>query len=560
MKKEKEPLLNYNIVARDLSLIRVGKELIANSSFVINPGDKAVLIGRNGGGKTTLLQVIIAKAQGKSPPDGVEMSGTLEIGQEVRIGYLPQEIRIHFDGKVTDYLDACAGEIARVNKEYEELVNMLSQGESPELLERFGLVTERMNNLQCWDYPQIKEGLIRDLGLPTSYLERYVSEISGGERNKIAIAGVLISTPNFLVLDEPTNNLDNKAIEALIKWLKSNKRLSALIVSHNRSFIDEIADLILDIDEHDKSIHTFTGNYSSYSRRKKELIEAQERAYKEQQRRRKELQESAKTLKEKSQEFETTSTNAHYRARGAKLAQRAKTQLKRIEKELSSIEEPKPPRRPAFIVTGSQEKDKSLALSLNSISFSYQNGKEVFSNLSLQLKGGERMAIVGENGAGKTTLIKIITGNLTPITGQMFVTNKISYLPQDPAEIDLSQDVTDFFRQHVQISEEEARQILGKVLFEDVSRKTLGDLSIGSIRRVQIATLFARDPKLLVLDEPTNHLDIKTIEMLEEALQNFSGALIVVSHDEFFLRNVKPDKYLIFDKFQNPRLETSINI
>jgi len=536
--------LNYGVVAGDFSLTRGGRLLIKEANFAIYPGRKVALIGRNGGGKTTLLETIVAVAQKAQLPDATEFTGRLEVLPQTRLGYLPQEVQLNFQGTVSQYLDLCAKEVAQTYQEWEKVIEKLQEGSSSLLLEEYGELMERMNVLDAWDYPRRKEMIVKGLGFSSDYLARGIDEISGGEANKVALAGVLVSSPNLVLLDEPTNNLDFMALKFLEEWVREGD-FSLLLVSHDRRFLDRTVQEILEIDEENLNVSHFGGNYSFYSERKKEMFEAQQRAYEEQKRRREKLEEASRQLKMKALQFESISSNAFYRAKGASLAKQARVQLARIEKELSAIPEPKPPRRPFFLVK--ENSSQGTLLSVSNLCFSYSPDNSLIENFSFSLRGGERMGIVGPNGVGKTTLLRLILGEIKPQQGEVRLVKNVSYLPQKPLSVNRKQPVLDFFRDSVAVSEEEAREILGRVLFTDVSYRKIGDFSSGEIRRIQLASLFASSPELIILDEPTNHLDILTIEMLEDALRRFKGGVLVVSHDEWFFRNIEVEKLLVFD-------------
>ena len=535
----------YGIVARNFSLSRGVKPLIKEADFTIYPGRKVALIGRNGGGKTTLLEVILALSKRNNLPDGVTIEGEIEVFPQTRIGYFPQEIRLNFQGTVGEYLDLCADEVAATYKQWVDLTEKLKNNHSPQILEEYGEVMEKMDISDGWNYLEKKEMILGNLGLTGDFLERKIEEISGGQANRVALAGVLISSPNLLLLDEPTNNLDAEALEFLKKFIQEGK-FSLLLISHDRQFLDETIDEILEIDEESLTVSYFGGNYSFYAAEKKRLFNRQLAAYEEQKRKREQLKKTAKALKQKAAKFERFSQNAFYKAKGAKLAKQAKIQLKRVQEELNSIPEPKPPKKPAFFVE--ENGKKGLLAKVSNISFAYPGQKNLFSNFSFSLLGSERVAIIGPNGIGKTTFLRLILGEVKPTKGETTITKNVGYLPQAPSEVDKDENVIDYFRKQVAVSEDEAKKILGQVLFSDVSYKKIGDFSSGEIRRIQIAILFAKRPDLIILDEPTNHLDIYTIEMLEEALKRFKGGILVVSHDEWFLRNIGINRFLIFGK------------
>lgn len=543
----KEKLHYYGVFANNLTLSVGTKDLIKIANFAVYPGRKVALIGRNGSGKSTLFETVYRLFQKKELPEGVEIEGSLNVVEGTTIGYLPQSVQIDFSGTVQEYLDSCAEKVARVFNRYNEITEVLKENHEPSLLEEYGELLDQMNLFNAWDFPDRRRLVLEGFGLSDHYLTRDIKEVSGGEATKVALAGILLASPNLILLDEPTNNLDVRSLLFLEKWTEEFP-FSLLLVSHDRDFLDKVVDEILEIDEATKKIILFGGNYSFYAKKKKELFEAQLRHYEEQQRKRKQLEEEADRLRKEAKRFESRSTDSFYRSKGAAIAKRGRVQLQRVGRELTKIPEPQPPKKPQITVFEVENGSGGTLLQIKNLEFSYIGKDRVLSDISFSIKSGERVGIIGPNGVGKSTFLKLLTGDLQPEHG--FVTQnqeaRVGYLPQTLHVNDFKQSPVDFLRERVPMREEEARTILGKVLFADPSLMRIGDFSFGELRRVELVALFASKPNLIILDEPTNHLDIYTIEMFEEALKSFKGAILAVSHDQRFLENLSVSRLLIF--------------
>lgn len=539
---------NARLVVTDLSLSIGSKELVTEGNFTIGQSERLALIGRNGSGKTSILDLISAAASGDSPPEHLDVQGDISLSQ-ASVGYLRQDIQVTFDGSVKQYLDNCADQVSRVIDTYDKLTARMAAGETDDqLMDDYGKALEDMTKYDAWDFPRKREMILQGLGLTPDYLDRDMTEISGGEATKVSLAGILVSSPNLILLDEPTNNLDPQSVIFLENWVKETNT-SLLLVSHDREFLDETVTQILEIDEATKRLIKFGGNYTFYRQKKQEMFEAQVRLYDEQTRRRKQLEESAKALKQEAQRFEGISNDSFYRSKGGALAKRAKSQLDRIERELSDIPEPVLPKKPSFEVKEPQIKSGVL-LNARDLSFEYPgNNQEIFSNINLTIRGGERLGIVGANGAGKSTLLKVITGNLPPSSGVVDFASglKIGYLAQTSERPKSDQNIIDYIRRKAIVSVEDAYKALSRMLLDDSAHKSVGDFSFGELRRIELVALFASNPDLVVLDEPTNHLDIYTIETLEDALARYLGAVITVTHDERFLKDLNVGHVLVID-------------
>lgn len=315
---EKE-IRTARIIAKDFSLSIGTKKLIEPSNFVVGSGEKIGLVGRNGAGKTTLFKTIYALYKKLPLSHEITIGGSLEISPEVRIGYLPQDVQLDYEGTVNEYLDSCAQEITQVLKQFERLSHLAETNHSEIILSDLGKVMEQIEMLDSWNHQRRKQEIVEGLGLSGSYLKRNIRDISGGEATKVALAGVLLSNPNLVLLDEPTNNLDIQSLFFLEKWIKEQQSMGFIIIAHDRIFLDNTIHTVLEIDEESLKIMTFGGNYSFYSQEKQKIFEACLRKYEEAVKRKKRSEREIQRLKSAAQSFETTSPEAFFRRKGAKL-------------------------------------------------------------------------------------------------------------------------------------------------------------------------------------------------------------------------------------------------
>ena len=403
-----------------------------------------------------------------------------------------------------------------------------------------------MTSYDAWDFARKRMLILEGLGLSDEYLRRDIKEISGGESIKIALAGILLTSPNFILLDEPTNNLDPKSVKFLEDWIKETQT-SLFLISHDREFLDKTVDEIIEIEEATQKMKLFGGNYSFYQDKKEEMFHAQVRQYEEQTRKRKQLEHESTRLKQEASRFEGISTDSFYRAKGGGLAKRAKVQLDRIQRDLSSIPVPVLPKKSNFSVK-EPEISNGILISAKNIALGYEDTNPLMSDINFSIHAGERLGIVGPNGIGKTTFLKTIIEEREPRSGKIESKDKlkIGYLSQTQILSDKKQNVLEYVRSKIGVTIDEASKLTSQTLFENISHKKVGDFSFGEFRRIELMILFASNPDLIVLDEPTNHLDLPTLEMLEQVLEKYSGAIISISHDLRFLKNIRLNKLLVF--------------
>ena len=498
----------------NISLQFGGNYLFENVSFKINSGDKFSLVGANGTGKSSLLKII----NGDLQPE----SGKILKQKNISIGYLPQESVIHKNKSLLEEALSALSNLVNLREKEKEITNKLgqiiSEDEKIDLVNQLGEVHHKLEEMDSYTAESKIKKILLGLGFAEEDFDRSTNEFSGGWQMRIALAKILISQNDILLMDEPTNHLDIDSLEWLINYLKSYQG-ALLIVSHDKHFINEITNKTLEI--YLNKFYKFNGDYDAYLKYKEERDKLAETQFIQQQ---KKIKETEKFIE-----------RFRYKATKAKQVQSRIKQLEKIElielpenKSDINIRFPDPP------ISG------KINIELDSISKSYGQ-KKIFERLNFRINRREKIAFVGTNGAGKTTLAKIIAGKIDYDSGKRMIgyNTIISYYAQDVAdELDPSLDILETLEN---ISEEKTigqlRTLLGTFLFsgDDVFKK-IGVLSGGEKSRVALAKILLTKSNFIILDEPTNHLDISSKDVLLKALINFSGSLILVSHDIDFLK------------------------
>ena len=499
---------------------RIGKQygrqvLFVDASFQLNPGEKVGLVGPNGSGKTTLFRMIV----GEEAPD----DGTVSVPKKLTVGYFRQDVEEMSGRSVID--EAIAGtRLGALHHELDDLQHALADParavELDRLLARFGEVQEEYEHLGGYALVSQAREVLHGLGFDDEQIDGDVGALSGGWKMRVAMARALLGKPDVLLMDEPTNHLDIESIlwlEAFITSLPG----ALLMTSHDRDFMNRIVSRVAEID--DGEIRTYSGNYDFYER---------ERALREANREAAHARQQAMLAKE--QRF--IDRFASHAAKAAQVQSRVKA-LDKIEK----IKLPKQRRVVKFNFQPPPRSGDDVAI-LEGIDKRY-GSRVIYDGLNLNVRRGERWAVMGRNGAGKTTLLRLIAGALEPDAGSVRIgaSVKMGYFAQqalqilDPKLTVEEQMIKDFPQESIGV----LRTLLGAVQFPgDETDKPIRALSGGERTRLVLARMLLHPPNFLVLDEPTNHLDLATKEMLIDALGDFEGTMIFVSHDRSFLRGL----------------------
>ncbi|HRI46886.1 MAG TPA: ABC-F family ATP-binding cassette domain-containing protein [Ignavibacteriaceae bacterium] len=504
----------------DLSSISLqfgGKYLFQNINYRINAGERISLVGANGTGKTSLLKII----SGELIPE----SGKILKQKRISIGYLPQENITHNGKTLIEEASLALTDIYELQNKEKEITDLLNQKslddeEHTDLINQLGEVHYRLEELDSYSASSKVEKILLGLGFQEKDFVRYTEEFSGGWQMRIALAKILISQNDLLLLDEPTNHLDLDSLNWLISFLKAYKG-SLLIVSHDKYFINAVTNKTLEIFL--GRFNTFNGNYDSFLKYKEERDAQSEQLFIAQQKKIKETQNFIERFR--------------YKATKAKQVQSRIKQLEKIE----LIELPETTGKinikfPPAVQSG------RLNIELNDISKLFGE-LSVFEHLNFKIERGEKIAFVGRNGAGKSTLAKLINGSLEPTSGERIEGHNtvFAYYSQDVAD-NLNPDL-DILETIEGIAEDKTlgqlRSLLGCFLFtgDDVFKK-IGVLSGGEKSRVALAKILLTKANFIILDEPTNHLDISSKQILQNALVDFSGTLLIISHDIDFLKPI----------------------
>ena len=491
------------------------RQLLNAVDWIIQPGKRIALVGPNGAGKTTMLRILNGEIE--------DHHGQIVKPRDYKIGYLPQEEVAHGSGTILQIVLKGQKEALAIEQRLAQLHDELNapHANHEALLKEIGNLEHRYDALDGYRLEASAKSILAGLGFAESDFHRPLSEFSGGWRMRVHLARLLLQKPDLLLLDEPTNHLDIPSLEWLENYLLKFEG-SVVIVSHDRFFIDRLAEAIYELDR--GKLDFYAGNYHFYEREKVERVELLRKKWEEQQ-----------AERDKQEKF---ISRFRYKATKAKQVQSRVKQLEKME----VIEMPPPPRKQISFQIRVDVPSYKDVLHIEKLSFRYET-EWVLHNSSLHLYRGEKVAMVGVNGAGKTTLTRLIAKELTPQEGAVSLGErvKLGYYAQHQVEaLNLNATVYDeVFSTAADSHRPRVRDILGMFQFsgDDVYKK-IGVLSGGEKARVSLTKILLSPVNFLIMDEPTNHLDIMSKEALEQALTNYDGTLILISHDRYFLDKI----------------------
>lgn len=499
------------------------KNVLNGMNLTLKTGEKAVLIGCNGAGKSTVLKIIM-KQENIS-------AGTINIRKNATIGMLKQIYEYEeTNPNVYTFLQRSFEHFFELETKLKKLENEMSYEKDDEkiseLLQKYGNVQQKYIQMGGYDIQEKFNKICSGLQINEKMLNQNYNDLSGGEKTIVNLGALLLKEPSILLLDEPTNHLDMEKLEWLERFLKEYKG-TILMVSHDRYFLDKIATKTILLENGKEKI--YFGNYSYFLKEDEKRTLAEFENYKNQQKMIKKMKESIKTLRK----FGELAKNEMFFKRA-----------KSIEKKLAKIEQlPQVDLEQKTLLNFKLNIDsrsgKDVVI-INNLNKNFES-KNIFENANLQIHYGEKIALIGKNGTGKSTLLKIIMNEDCEYTGEIKIGQSVNigYIPQEINFEDDNQTILNFFEQFDNRNETEIRTNLAKYMFRgnDVFKK-VSSLSGGEKVRLILAKLLKQNINFLILDEPTNHIDIETRELLEEAIKEYSGTVLFVSHDRYFINNL----------------------
>ncbi len=499
---------------QNISKSFIENKVLENVSFHIEDYDHAAIVGINGAGKTTLLRILVGELQ----PD----EGSVTLSKNKTVGYLAQDDAVDSSNTIYKELLSVKQHLLDLELRIRQCEAAMHSARDPELeslMNRYANFTHAFEADGGYTYKSEVTGVLKGLGFTENDFDKSISTLSGGQKTRVALSKLLLKNPDLIILDEPTNHLDMNSITWLETYLVNYKG-AVIVVSHDRYFLNRITNRIIEIDQTKATV--FTGNYSDYAVKKEQLRTAAMHAYLNQQR---EIRHQEAVI-EKLRSFN--------REKSIKRAQSREKMLDKIE----LLDKPTETRADMHIRLTPRKQSGNDVLTVENLGKSF-GALSLFEHIDLEIKRGEHVAVIGDNGTGKTTLLKILNGLLTPDQGRfrLGVNVEIGYYDQEHHVLHgkktLFEEISD---DYPTLNNTEIRNLLAAFLFtgDDVFKR-IEDLSGGERGRVSLAKLMLSNANFLILDEPTNHLDIVSKEILEDALNNYEGTVLYVSHDRYFI-------------------------
>ena len=498
-----------------------GKEVFSGLSFNLEKGDKAGLVGINGAGKSTLFNILTGKLRADE--------GKIFIPQEVKVGYLEQILSIDSHMTIYEYCLAIFDDMIRLEEDIRDLEKKMSQEKDEEklaeIMEEYTKKSDLFHQKNGYAIKSELEGTLTAMGFDREDFDKEIAVLSGGQKARVELAGLLLEKPDLLLLDEPTNHLDIKAINFLETFIK-NYQGTVIIISHDRYFLDATVNKMMVLEY--GRLTSYNGNYTTFMTQRKKDRDVYLHQYKSQQKEIERQEEIIDRLK---------NLGGSKRKRGISQSRSRQKLLDKMEK----MEKPIELQDTMSLKFSPRIQSGMDVLKVEKLAKSFDY-REIFKNISFDIYRNERAAIIGDNGVGKTTLFKIILKEEMPDQGTVKLGQSVNigYFDQEQKSLNLENTIFDEIREaYPRLTNFEIRSYLAKFMFydEDVFRE-IGELSGGERARISLLKLMISDCNFILMDEPTNHLDIDSKEILEDAILDFEGTLLIISHDRYFLNKI----------------------
>ncbi len=520
-------MVGMKLRLNDVSVSFGENTVLSHINFEVNDHDKVAVVGRNGCGKTTLLKVLMGEQEIDTMQDSkkinrIEKTGTFKVGHLKQIAFKDDQVTLE-DEVITAYQH-----ILDLKAQMKQLEELCATSPEPAVFDKYSRICEEFDRIGGYTFTKEMNQSLKQFGFTEKDKKKKLCEFSGGQRTKIALIKLLLSKPDLLILDEPTNHLDINAIEWLENYLLEYKK-AVVVVSHDRAFLDKFVNVVYEIERH--KITKYIGNYTKFAENKKRDYQRKLKEYSD--------------YTEEVNRLQTLADRFRYKATKASMAQ---SKLKAIDR-MEEVENPESADVRAFHANIKPELESGTSvIRAEELQIGYE---KTLSTVNLRLNKGDRVGIIGGNGLGKSTFLKTIMARVEPRGGKIvFGTNvTIGYFDQQTATNNISdQTILDnYTKEFPELTTTEARTDLGSFMFsQDDVFKNLRDLSGGELVRLELCKIFKRKPNTLILDEPTNHLDIVGKEALEDLLSTYTGTILFVSHDRYFVKKLA-ESLLVFE-------------